>query len=155
MRSIFLSFSPEWYPYIQSGDKIYEHRKRFCNEPVVAYLYLGLPVQQIVAIVELGNRIEMREWLEQYKNDSAAIARIKDSLTRNNYAMEIKRVQFIEPINISDVISLFPDFHIPQSYFYLDGKEELFSYIKSRVVIIGDSIEHNFDNISSEKICRF
>lgn len=39
MRKIILSFSFEWYEQLKSGDKIYEHRKRFCKEPVEAYIY--------------------------------------------------------------------------------------------------------------------
>lgn len=54
MKSIFLSFSPEWYPYIENGKKIYEHRKRFCDEPVIAFLYLGLPIQK--------NSCNLRAW---------------------------------------------------------------------------------------------
>ena len=155
MRSIFLSFSPEWYSYIEDGRKIYEHRKRFCNEPVIAYLYLGLPVQQIIAILELGQRIDMNNWLEEYKEDPEAIKRISDSLTRNRYAMEIKKVQFIEPIGISEVIEVFPQFHIPQSYFYLDNKPEVFDFIKSKIKMKWPEIINNFDNISSDLICRY
>lgn len=39
MRKIILSFNFEWYEQLKSGDKIYEHRKRFCKEPVEAYIY--------------------------------------------------------------------------------------------------------------------
>lgn len=135
MKSIFLSFSPEWYTYIENGKKIYEHRKRFCDEPVVAYLYIGLPVQKIVAILELGKREEITNWLEKYKDDPAAIERIKVCLTRNRYAMEIQTIQFIEPISIKTIIEKFPKFHIPQSYFYLDNKPELFDFLKQQVVL--------------------
>lgn len=155
MKSIFLSFSPEWYPYIENGKKIYEHRKRFCDEPVIAFLYLGLPIQKIVAILELGKRIDMKLWLEQYKEDPMAVERIENSLKRNNYAMEIRKVQFIEPIPIKEVIEQFPDFHIPQSYFYLDNKKELFEFIQSKVVKTGPEITHDFSTISSDEICRY
>ena len=60
MRSIFLSFRPEYYHYIEDGTKIYEYRKRFCNKPVIGYLYLDLPVQKIVVISELGHRKDMK-----------------------------------------------------------------------------------------------
>lgn len=155
MRSIFLSFSLEWYSYIEVGRKIYEQRKRFCNEPVIAYLYLGLPVQQVVAILELGRRIYIKKWLEEYKEDLEAIKKINDSLTRNRYAMEIKKVQFIEPIGINEVIEVFPQFHIPQLYFYLDNKPEIFDFIKSKIRIKGSEIVNNFHEISSDLICRY
>ena len=38
MRKMILSFSYEWYAQLKSGEKIYEHRKRFCKEPVEAYI---------------------------------------------------------------------------------------------------------------------
>lgn len=155
MRTIFLSFSPEWYPYIESGEKIYEHRKRFCKEPVIAYLYLGLPVQKIVAILELGKRINIESWLDKYRDDEEAIVRITESLRKNRFAMEIKTIQFIEPIPIDCVINEFPNFHIPQSYFYLDNKPELLSFINERVVSRGNKICNSFDNIKSDEICRY
>lgn len=32
MKKILLSFQPYWVEKIMNGDKIYEYRKRFCNE---------------------------------------------------------------------------------------------------------------------------
>ena len=58
MRTILLSFSPIYYDILKSGDKVFEYRKRFCNEKVKAYLYLGKPVQQIVGILWLDKRIQ-------------------------------------------------------------------------------------------------
>lgn len=155
MRSIFLSFSPEWYQYIVSGEKIYEHRKRFTNEPVAAYLYLGLPVQKIVAVLELGKRIDMNDWLEIYKNNPDTINRIQASLKRKKYAMEIKSVQFIEPIAIKDVIKEFPQFHIPQSFFYLDNKKDIFEFISNRIVPLGEKKYNDFSKIDANIICRY
>lgn len=155
MRSIFLSFSPQWYPYIENGKKIYEHRKRFCAEPVIAYLYLGLPYQQIVAVLELGERIDMRSWLEKYKDEQETVLRIEKSLTKNRYAMEIRKVKFIEPISIKEIIDNFPDFHIPQSYFYLDSKPELFEYIKHRIKVTRQENVNSFENIPGDLICKY
>ena len=41
MKSILLSFKPRWADLIMTGVKIYEYRKRFCNEPVMAYMYVS------------------------------------------------------------------------------------------------------------------
>lgn len=81
MRKMILSFSYEWYPQLKSGEKIYEHRKRFCKEPVEAYIYIGLPYRQLVAVVELGKPEIIEDWLEKYRYDEAAVERIKDYLT--------------------------------------------------------------------------
>ena len=50
MRTILLSFSPSYYDILKNGQKVFEYRKRFCNEKVKAYLYLGKPIQKIVGI---------------------------------------------------------------------------------------------------------
>lgn len=64
--------------------------------------------------------------------------------------MQWKKVQFIEPIGISEVIEVFP-----QSYFYLDNKPEVFDFIKSKIKMKGTEIINSFDNISSDLICRY
>ena len=38
MKKILLSFKPYWHEKIKSGEKIFEYRKRFCDEPVMAYM---------------------------------------------------------------------------------------------------------------------
>ena len=40
---------------------MYEYRKRFCDEPTTAYLYLSAPVQEVVGIMELGKPIHTTE----------------------------------------------------------------------------------------------
>lgn len=151
---IFLSFSPKWFEYICSGQKIYEHRKRFTKKSVTAYLYLGLPIQKVVAVLELGPRKEIADWLDEYKYDNKAIYRIKDSLTRNRYVMEIRKVQIIEPIDVHDISEAFSDFHIPQSYFYLNKKPELLEFLQARTNVIRE-FENDFSNISSDEICKY
>lgn len=44
MREIILSFTPKWYDKLESGEKVFEHRKRFSREKVKAYVYLGKPI---------------------------------------------------------------------------------------------------------------
>ncbi len=155
MRTIFLSFKDKWYEYLRSGQKIYEHRGRFCKGSVIAYLYVGIPRQEVVAIMELGERVELASWLDKYKDDADCIDRIKESMQRNKYVMEIKRIQFIKPIKVSDIKEKFPDFHIPISYFYIDKKPELLKYLEENTVCDSDLIVHSFDAITSDDICRY
>ena len=154
LRSILLSFSYEWYSYLKTGEKIYEHRKRFCKEPVIAYLYIGLPIRKIVAVLELGIPVQIEDWLEKYKYDADAIKRIRDSLTRNKVAMPILSFQEIQPIDIREIEINNKGFRVPISYMYLDDKPQLFEDISSRVIPIGEKITHQFGNISSNKICK-
>lgn len=153
MRTMLLSFSPEWYQDLSSGRKIYEHRKRFANEPVIAYIYLGLPYRQIVAKIHLGKREELSDWLTEYSYDTEAVERINDYLTRNHFAMPIYSFQEIEPIDARLMEQTINGFRVPISYIFLDDKPELFNYIKSREVLKGQEITHRFDNITSKEIC--
>lgn len=66
-----------------------------------------------------------------------------------------KKVQFIEPIGITEIIEVFPQFHIPQSYFYLDNKPEIFDFIKSNIKMKGPEIINKFDDIFSDLICKY
>ncbi len=66
MRRILLSFSPNYYEVLRNGNKVFEYRKRFCNEEVLAYIYLGKPIQKIVGIALLGKRINLSDWYDMY-----------------------------------------------------------------------------------------
>lgn len=153
MRTIILSFSAEWYPALVRGEKIFEHRKRFCKEPVIAYIYLGLPRRELVAIVELGKREELNEWLIKYSSDAMAIERITDFLTRNRYVMEVKSVQEIEPIDMRKMEHDIFGFRVPISYMFIDDKPEIFEYIKKNTRLVGEKKINNFINITSKDVC--
>ena len=153
MRKMILSFSYKWYPQLKSGEKIYEHRKRFCKEPVEAYIYIGLPYSQLVAVVELGKPEIIENWLEKYKDDKAAVERITDCLTRNNVAMPILSFQEIEPIDMRKMEDDISGFRVPISYMFIDDKPEILEYIESRIKYKNKRIEHRFLNITSKDIC--
>lgn len=56
MRTVLLSLKPEVFQNVQSGKKIYEHRKVFPDEPVIAYIYISRPVQELAGVMYLGKR---------------------------------------------------------------------------------------------------
>ena len=47
MRKMLLSFKPEVYEKIKSGKKIFEHRRNFPDESIMAYMYVSSPVKAI------------------------------------------------------------------------------------------------------------
>ena len=55
MRKMLLSFKPEEYDKIRAGVKIFEHRRNFPNEPIMAYMYVSSPAKMIV-----GRRLQCR-----------------------------------------------------------------------------------------------
>lgn len=153
MRTMILSFSPEWYPYLKSGEKIFEHRKRICKEPVEAYIYLGLPYREIVAKIVMGERENISEWLDKYSYDKKAIERIQDCLTRNNYAKPILSYQEIYPIDVKKMEKELDAFRVPISYMFIDDRPDILNYIRDHETNISKEITHDFCNLSSDKIC--
>lgn len=58
--------------------KIFEHRRNFPDEPIMAYMYESAPVKAITGIVYLGKRHLLSDWREEFKNDRDAVARIEN-----------------------------------------------------------------------------
>lgn len=76
MRTILMSLREDVYKKVLSGEKIYEHRKVFPDEPVKAYIYVSKPVQAICGVMYLSNKTPLLDWREKYKDDATAVKRI-------------------------------------------------------------------------------
>ena len=63
---------PEVFQTVLSGEKIYEHRRVFPDGPVKAYIYISRPVQALDGILYLGNKVNIIDWKEKYKDDMDA-----------------------------------------------------------------------------------
>ena len=154
MKNILLSMQPFWTEQIMSGTKIYEYRNKFANEPLIAYLYVSKPVQEISGIIKLGRRELVSDWYEQYKNDDVVRARIEEYQDRKNkYAMPVLSYQRTTGIKLETILQEHPDFLIPQSYYYLD-ELPLFDLIKSRLVPIEEERINDFSKALPDEVCR-
>lgn len=153
MRTILLSFDEKWYPVLKSGEKIFEHRRKFCNEEVRAFLYLGKPRQQIVAEIGLGKRELLEDWLQQYQEEKEVADRISDFMRRNKFAMKVLWFKEIEPINIIEVQELFPELKIPISFHFLDKKPDALKWLDDNKHYTGYQIENGFSNVGRDNIC--
>lgn len=60
---MLLSFRPDVYEKIKSGLKIFEHRRNFPDEPIMAYMYVSSPVKAITGVVYLGKRHCLSDWI--------------------------------------------------------------------------------------------
>ena len=154
LRKMLLSFRPDVYEKIKSGLKIFEHRRNFPDEPIMAYMYVSSPVKAITGIVYLDKRHCLSDWLEEYKEDSNAIARIKEYMKTYHYryAMEIAKFQETSKISLDDLRKNVPGFVAPQMYIYLDGTE-LLEYIESNLKMIDLQVEHSFERIEACQVC--
>lgn len=153
MRTILLSFDEKWFPVLKSGDKIFEHRRKFCNEEVRAFLYLGKPRQQIVAEIGLAKRERLEEWLVQYQDDERVICRIHDFMRRNKFVMKVLWFKEIEPINIVRLQEQFPELKIPISFHFLDKKPAVLKWLDDNKKYTGYQIENDFSYIDKDDIC--
>lgn len=154
MKTMLLSFKPEWYEKIKSGVKIYEYRRNFSKEEVIAYMYVSSPKKMIVGKIHLGKRIDINSWKEDYKNNKSVISRIDDFIIKHKYAMPILSFQMTEFIDLETLRDFDNNFVCPQMYYYLDNYPKLFMFIRDKANDIGELKKNNFSNISLDEICR-
>ena len=149
---MLLSFRPEVYEKIKSGKKIFEHRRNFPDEPIMAYMYVSAPIKAITGIVYLGKRHLLSDWKEEFKDDKDAVARIEKYEESYRYVMEINEFQETSKITLDDLRRDVPGFVAPQMYIYLDGTE-LVMYIEEHLEYQTVNIKHEFVEIKAEQVC--
>lgn len=152
MRTMLLSLKPEVFKNVQSGVKIYEHRRVFPDEPVKAYIYVSRPVQALAGVMYLGNKTNIEDWKEKYRDDAEAQERINEYLKHHKVVMEIQKFQNTSSISLENIKKVFPNFLIPQMYYYLDD-HPLLQFLEDNLEPIGEPITHTFENITSDQIC--
>lgn len=152
MRTLLLSLKPEVFEKVLSGEKIYEHRRVFPNESVKAYIYVSRPVQALKGILYLDNKIKIESWKEIYKHDQDAQLRIDKYLEQYKVAMEITEFQNTNAIPLNKIKEVFPNFMIPQMYYYLENLP-LLEYLEDNLIPVGKPVKHTFKNITSDMIC--
>lgn len=152
MRKMLLSFKPEVYDKIKAGVKIFEHRRNFPDEPIMAYMYVSAPVKAIKGIVYLGKRHLLSDWKEEFKYDKDAVARIEEYEKSYRYVMEILEFQETSEISLDELRKNVPGFVAPQMYIYLNNTD-LGQYIEKVIEYREVNIKHNFDMINENHIC--
>ena len=154
VRKMLLSFKPEVYEKIKSGKKIFEHRRNFPDEPIMAYMYVSAPVKAITGIVYLGKRHLLSDWKEEFKEDKDAVARIEKYQESYRYAMEIDKFQETTQISLEDLRRDVNGFVAPQMYIYLDDTD-LLKYIENHIKLCSLKKVHSFENIQSISVCVY
>ena len=152
MRTMLLSFKADVYKKVITGEKIYEHRKVFPNEPIKAYLYVSTPIKSIVGIMHLNNKTAIESWKEKYAYDKSALDRIDNYLLHHKYAMEISDFQDTNKISLEKLRTDLSGFVVPQMYYFIDDTP-LLEYLEQNIMPCGEKIVHDFSHIKSEQIC--
>lgn len=147
-KEILLSFKPYAYESVFLDLKKYEYRKRFLNEEVTAYLYLSLPIQQVVGILELGKTLVIDKEILKYDKETIVYKRLKVMQNEGiKNAIPIKSLQlFEEPISLKTLREIDKDFIVPQSYLYINKKEKIYKFLKSQK-LKEKEFEHKHDEI--------
>ena len=155
MKKMILSMQPFWKDKIMSGEKIYEYRKRFTDEEVLAYLYVSAPVYGVTGVLHLGKKIYLDDWLEKYKDDDEVTSRILDYKKRKNMvAMLVLSYQETNIISRTELEAALGKFVWPQSYYFLKDDMELTKYIEANICPIEEKKANIFLIESIDDICR-
>lgn len=152
MRTMLLSFKADVYERVLSGEKIYEHRRVFPDEPVTAYLYISTPVKAITGIMHLNNKVQIATWKEKYSDDADTVKRIDEYLKKHTVAMEISDFQKTNAIPLEQLRKDVSGFVVPQMYYYIEDSP-LLKYLEHNLIPEGERIQHYFSSIPSSLIC--
>ena len=125
MKEIFLSFRPEYFKPILYGLKMYEYRKRFCNEETKAYLYLSGKKRIVIGVMELGVPIRLDKTIDDYWDYPDTLKRVKEYVDKRDVcAVPIKSLSLFEKtISLEEIRESIPGFMPPQMYYVLDNHE--------------------------------
>lgn len=154
MRTMLLSLRPDVFEKVISGEKIYEHRKCFPDEPIKAYIYVSSPIKSIRGIMYLSNKTALTDWKKQYNNDPQAVQRIESYINNHhNFGMEINKFEDTNAITLATLKTNLSKFVVPQMYYFIDDSE-LLNFLNTNLHPNGVIITHEYKDISSSQICQ-
>ena len=135
-KTVLMSLREEYYQQILNGTKKYEYRTRYLKEESNAYIYISKTRKSIVAKINFGEpiigdakTIALIAEEEQTGSFNDMIAYFYKNI---GYAIPIESVTIIDDIDLIQLKKDFPNFVVPQSYYILDKKPELLSYLDER-----------------------
>lgn len=153
MRKLLISFKPYVYDKIKNGTKIFEHRTVFPDEPILAYMYVSAPVKAITGILLLSNKEYLSDWKEKYSYDKDTVVRIDEFMNHNKVVMQINEFYETNAIPLDILREDLDKFVVPQMYYYLDNTP-LLDYLEKNILKTGLHIHHDFENITSDYVCK-
>ena len=153
MRTILLSFEPEWFHLIESGQKKFEYRKHFPAEQTTAFFYISAPQKMVSGVAVFGDREKLADWTVKYSNRPQSVQdRIEDFLTDCQWAIPVLSFQKTTSISLGQLRQDLPRFIVPRMYYYIDDSD-LLRYLKSRLKPTGPLVENSFSHLSDDDIC--
>ena len=135
-KCVLMSLREEYYNAMLDGRKHYEYRTVYLKESSDAYIYISKTKKSIVAKIKFG------ESIIGDANTIALIAEQEEPGSYNGmmeylynnigYAIPVEEIVPIEEVSLNELQQQFPNFVVPQSYYILDKKPELLSFLESR-----------------------
>jgi hypothetical protein len=147
-----MSFWPQVYNKILDGEKLLEYRRVFPKNCKCAFMYISTPVKAISGIIYFDDILHLDNLIGQF--DEQTETRINNYLDKYHYAGTIKAIQKINPITLDELRNGVPNFTVPQSYLYIDNYPALKDFIFKNLILDGDIITNNLEDILPDKLCK-
>ena len=132
---VLMSLREKYYNAMLDGRKHYEYRTRYLKEPSEAYIYISKTKKSIVAKIKfgkpiIGNANAIATIAEQ--DEPGCYTEMIEYMYNNiGYAIPIEEIIPIEEVSLTDLQKQFPSFVVPQSYYILNKKPEVLSFLES------------------------
>lgn len=153
MSTILLSFEPDWFFKLESGNKKFEYRKNFPTDKVKAYFYVSTPIKAISGVADFEIRQSLSEWPTKYVDrPPEVLRRIEDFLSDCRFVMPVLRFQPTNRISLDTLRTDLPGFIVPRMYYYIDNTP-LLSYLQIHLKPSSPLITNSFSCILDEDIC--
>lgn len=133
MNTILLSFEPEWFFLLESGQKKFEYRKHFpVGENTTVYFYVSNPIKAITGVAVFGKREKLIDWKEKYSDRPAEVMnRISEFMEDCTYAIPMLSFTKAIQIPLEKLRQDVENFIVPRMYYYLDDSD-LLDYLKPK-----------------------
>lgn len=115
-------------------------------------MYISTPVKAISGIIYFDDILHLDNLIGQF--DEQTETRINNYLDKYHYAGTIKAIQKINPITLDELRNGVPNFTVPQSYLYIDNYPALKDFIFKNLILDGDIITNNLEDILPDKLCK-
>ena len=135
-KCVLMSLREEYYDVMLEGRKHYEYRTRYLKEASDAYIYISKTKKSIVAKIKFGEPIigdaQTIATIAEQEEPGSYNGMMEYLYNNIGYAIPIEEITPIEEVPLSELQQNFPNFVVPQSYYILDKKPELLSFLESR-----------------------
>lgn len=132
-KNVLLSLLEKPFNEILDGKKVFEFRKQYTREKSKAFVYISKTKKQICAIIDFDVPI-----YDTSHNIALLSERMKPGSYNNiityftesyGFAIPINSISLINPISLNELKKKFANFIVPQSYYYLDDKQEILEFL--------------------------